>query len=557
MKSMIANRYSLLHKVGAGGMADVYLAIDTILNREVAIKVLRDELAIDPVAVLRFKREANAALALNHPNIVEIFDVGEEDGQHYIVMEYIKGKTLKQLLDQRGALDKQEAVYIMKQLLSALVHAHKNNVVHRDIKPQNILIKDDGTIKLSDFGIALASNTAQAQLTQADAVLGSVHYLAPEIARGEQASEQSDIYALGVVLYELLSGDVPFTGEAPVQVAMKHMREDFPSIRAFNPTIPQALENVITKATAKNKFNRYKSTHAMSKDLESSLDKARELEEKLVFASEEDENNKTIVMSVGSQKTQEIKRHKISLSFERLLGLSVLLFAVIAIGIIVILTGNGTFKEPQSVAIPDVIGFELENAIAVMKDKGLKVSPVYRYQMSDTYEKGRVVSVVEGVEVLVKEGSTVQFVLSEGKWFVVDNYVGMSVEAAQRAITAGHNNIKVKIDYEVTKEYEPGYILRQEGRLPGDKLNPQTYYEIRFVVAKAWNEVVPEVIGMPFEDAVAMLESLGFKVKVTKLERTGLSVEELSAIVDGKVVSQDPPKDSMWTVDQPIEIAYY
>ena len=231
---MIAERYMIVSSLGEGGMADVYLAIDTILNREVAIKVLRGELSKDPVTLLRFQREANAVSKLNHPNVVDVYDVGEFEGRHYIVMEYVRGRTLKQLISQRGALHQEEAVNIMIQLTSAVQHAHENDIIHRDIKPQNVLVKDDGTVKITDFGIALAHDTVQ--LTQSDAVLGSAHYLAPETTRGETPSNQVDIYALGIVFYELLTGNVPFHGDNPVQIAMKHLREEIPSVRDFNPT---------------------------------------------------------------------------------------------------------------------------------------------------------------------------------------------------------------------------------------------------------------------------------------------------------------------------------
>ena len=208
MNKIIAERYMLVTALGEGGMADVYLAVDTILNREVAIKILRGELGKDPVALLRFQREANAVSKLNHPNVVDVYDVGEYEGRHYIVMEYVRGRTLKQLISQRGALQADEAVNIMIQLTSAVQHAHENNIIHRDIKPQNVLVKDDGTVKITDFGIALAHDAVQ--LTQTNAVLGSAHYLAPETTRGETPTNQVDIYALGIVFYELLTGSVPF-----------------------------------------------------------------------------------------------------------------------------------------------------------------------------------------------------------------------------------------------------------------------------------------------------------------------------------------------------------
>ena len=299
MNKMIAKRYMIVKHIGQGGMADVYVAVDSLLNREVAVKVLRGELSNDPVALLRFQREANASTALSHPNIVDIYDVGEENGYHYIVMEYVRGKDLKQLIAQRGALCKEEAVAIMKQLVSAVAEAHRRNIIHRDIKPQNVLIKDDGTLKVVDFGIALAQDALQ--LTQSDSVMGSVHYLAPEVARGEAATRQSDIYSLGIVFYELLSGEVPFHGEQAVQIAMKHMREEIPSIRALNPQLPQAVENVILRATAKNKNFRYASCEVMLQDLTTCLSPERANEPRVVFKTPS-EGNKTIAMDTARRK---------------------------------------------------------------------------------------------------------------------------------------------------------------------------------------------------------------------------------------------------------------
>ena len=255
--NMIANRYEVFQHIGQGGMADVFLAVDTILNRHVAIKILRSELCTDAVSVLRFEREAQAATALSHPNIVEIYDVGEYKGHHYIVMEYVPGKTLKQVIRDRGALLKEEAVDIAKQLVSATAEAHRRGIIHRDIKPQNVIVKSDGSIKILDFGIALAKGSMQ--LTQANNVMGSVHYLAPELARGEPATVQSDIYALGIVLYEMLTGDVPFNAENAVQVALMQMRNELPDCQKINPTIPMSVANIITKATSKDRGQRYQS----------------------------------------------------------------------------------------------------------------------------------------------------------------------------------------------------------------------------------------------------------------------------------------------------------
>lgn len=271
---VIAGRYRLKELIGQGGMADVYLAHDEILNRVAAIKLLRSSLTGDPVYITRFHREASAASALNHKNIVQIYDVGEEDDNYYIVMEYVPGQTLKELIYKRGALHYVEAIDIMKQVTSAVAKAHSMGIVHRDLKPQNILVTDSGVVNIADFGIA--SIQSLSQVTQTDTIMGSLHYLAPEIARGEKATIQSDIYALGIVFYELLRGEVPFNGESPVNIALKHMRDEIPSLREFNPSIPQSVENIIIKATAKNIKDRYSYCKEMFNDLSTCLSKERE-----------------------------------------------------------------------------------------------------------------------------------------------------------------------------------------------------------------------------------------------------------------------------------------
>lgn len=237
-------RYQIIERIGEGGMANVYLAYDKVLKRECAIKILKADLSENPVTLLRFKREADAASKLHHPSIVTIYDVGQSGNRHFIVMEYVKGKTLKSLIQQRGAIEKNEAVFIMQQILEGIVVAHKAGVIHRDIKPQNILIKADGTVKITDFGIATTEGSVQ--LTQHDSVMGSVHYLAPECARGEQATNQSDIYSLGIVFYEMLTGEVPYKGDGAVQVALKHLNDEIRPVREFNNSIEQSIENIST-----------------------------------------------------------------------------------------------------------------------------------------------------------------------------------------------------------------------------------------------------------------------------------------------------------------------
>ena len=245
----INDRYEIIRVIGEGGMANVYLANDTILNRKVAVKVLRGDLANDEKFVRRFQREALSASSLNHPNIVEMYDVGEDDGNFYIVMEYVDGKNLKQLIKRRTKLSLTEVVDIMKQLTDGISHAHDSFIIHRDIKPQNMLILDNGLVKITDFGIAVALNSTQ--LTQTNSVMGSVHYLPPEQAAGKGATFKSDIYSLGIMMYELITGKLPFRGENAVEIALKQMKEPIPSIREDNNEIPQAVENIVLKACAK------------------------------------------------------------------------------------------------------------------------------------------------------------------------------------------------------------------------------------------------------------------------------------------------------------------
>ena len=300
-KNVIANRYEVIQHIGQGGMADVFRAVDAILNREVAIKILRSDLS-DNVSILRFEREAQAAAALAHPNIVEIYDVGDYKGHHYIVMEYIPGLTLKQIIRNRAPLLNEEAVDIMKQLTSATTEAHSRGIIHRDLKPQNVIIKGDGTAKILDFGIATAKGSMQ--LTQANNVMGSVHYLAPELAKGDNATPQSDIYSLGVVFYEMLAGDVPFKADQAVQVALKHMREDFPNIRSINPDVPQSIANIIARATAKDPLKRYLSAKEMYDDLNTCLSPERLNEEPLVIENKPVEPKKKTQETVTDTKAK-------------------------------------------------------------------------------------------------------------------------------------------------------------------------------------------------------------------------------------------------------------
>ena len=318
---LVDDRYEILKTIGEGGMANVYLAFDNILKRQVAIKVLRGDLATDEKFVRRFQREALSASSLSHHNIVQIYGVGEDDGDYYIVMEYVPGKNLKQLLKKREKLTVHEVVDIMLQITSAMGAAHDNLIIHRDLKPQNILIKDDGEIKITDFGIAMALNATQ--LTQTNSAMGSVHYFPPEQANGKGATLKSDVYSLGIMMYELLTGVLPFRGDNAVEIALKHLKEPFPNIRDEYPEIPQSIENILKTATAKNPKNRYANANEMHEDLATCLDKDRLnepvrklkynegiLEDNSVVTNSSDIDNSLV--SQIKDETEEKKNKKIS-----------------------------------------------------------------------------------------------------------------------------------------------------------------------------------------------------------------------------------------------------
>ena len=304
----INDRYEIEKLIGEGGMANVYLARDTILDRRVAVKVLRGDLAGDEKFVRRFQREALSASSLSHPNIVEIYDVGEDEGNFYIVMEYIEGKTLKQLIKKRGVLSLSETMDIMLQLLDALASAHDSYIIHRDIKPQNIMIKDSGLVKITDFGIAVALNSTE--LTQTNSVMGSVHYLPPEQASGKGSTIRSDIYSLGILMFEMLTGKVPFNGDSAVEIALKHMKDPLPSVREINPVVPQSVENIILKAAAKNPKNRYHDVRQMAEDIKTCLDEERQNEEKITFKYPETDFSDTRKIDSLKEEKRETKDEK-------------------------------------------------------------------------------------------------------------------------------------------------------------------------------------------------------------------------------------------------------
>ncbi len=448
----INDRYEIIKTIGEGGMANVYLANDTILDRKVAIKVLRGDLSNDEKFIRRFKREALSVSNLSHPNIVEVYDVGEEDGNYYIVMEYIEGKTLKQLLQKRGALTLNEVIDIMTQLTDGLAHAHEAYIIHRDIKPQNIMIEDNGLVKITDFGIAMALNSTQ--LTQTNSVMGSVHYLPPEQANGKGSTVKSDIYSLGILMYELLTGSVPFKGDTAVEIALKHMKEKIPSIRKQNPTIPQSVENIVLKATAKNPKNRYDNVRDMYKDLQTALQ--RDNEKRLVYEYPENDLEETKVIP---QVTKEVKQviDKPTAKEEDTDDDSVLkekdeknklpiILAVVLLGTLIVLAGVYlliTSKDVKEVKVPNVVGLTTEEAIKKIKEKGLEYTT--KSEESATVEEGKVIRTEPKAGSTRTKKSTITIVESSGKEYVVlEDYTGQNYYEIKGKLEAKGIKVEMK-----------------------------------------------------------------------------------------------------------------
>ena len=384
----INDRYQIIKSIGEGGMANVYLAYDTILDRNVAVKVLRGDLATDEKFVRRFQREALSASSLSHPNIVEVYDVGEDNGQYYIVMEYIEGCQLKQLLKKRGRLTLSEVIDIMLQITDGLSVAHDAYIIHRDIKPQNIMILDSGLVKITDFGIAMAMNSTQ--LTQTNSVMGSVHYLPPEQANGKGSTLQSDIYSMGILMYELLTGELPYKGDNAVEIALKHLKEKIPSVREKLPEIPQSVENIIIKATAKNPKNRYADARSMNEDLRTCLDDSRANEPKIVLPYPEFDEDRKPKSSTKSQSkndaiVKEIKTEEVE-NTKRDNKVLITLFAVFT-GIVIVITSIivllPIITNQKEIKVPDVSGLDISDAINTLQNEGFKIADQQKEQASD------------------------------------------------------------------------------------------------------------------------------------------------------------------------------
>ncbi|MBQ9048533.1 MAG: Stk1 family PASTA domain-containing Ser/Thr kinase [Solobacterium sp.] len=582
-KNMIANRYEVFQHIGQGGMADVFLAVDTILNRQVAIKILRSELCTDAVSVLRFEREAQAATTLSHPNIVEIYDVGDYKGHHYIVMEYVPGKTLKKVIHDRGALLTAEAIDIEKQLVSATGEAHRRGIIHRDIKPQNVIVKADGSIKILDFGIALAKGSMQ--LTEANNVMGSVHYLAPELAKGESASVQSDIYALGIVLFEMLTGDVPFKADSAVQVALMQMRNEIPPVRSINPELPQSIENVIIRATAKDPAMRYRSCTEMLQDLSTCLRPERANEKRVVLSARQVPTDhgfdtlpehvltdtggpspkvETIIRSSNSKVVQPAVKKKTKNRIKPLtILLIVLLFILGASGVYFALrTLQQMNEESRHVEVPDIIGLTVAEASTVCDENNLVIDGHnISYTLTESTEKGKIIAVEPGVGTEIERGSSLKLTVSSGLYAVAPNLIGKSLEEVQQMLSEPqYSNIILETVEQQAEGAEPGTVISQELLEVGEQFNPAAKTELRIVyVAYPTIEIPWELEWMPIEDAERTLTEMGARVFTSPLDDSSLSEEEKENLARGVVIKCDPEFGTAYTQreDNYIILFYY
>ena len=542
----ISGRYKVLEMIGGGGMANVYLAHDIILDRNVAVKMLRLDFANDEEFIRRFHREAQSATSLAHPNIVNIYDVGEENDLYYIVMEYVEGQTLKQYIQQSSSLRVENVIEIMRQLTSAISHAHQNHIVHRDIKPQNILIDLDGNVKITDFGIAMALSATS--ITQTNSVLGSVHYLSPEQARGGMANGKSDIYSLGIVMFELLTGRLPFSGESAVSIALKHLQSDTPSVRRWNPAIPQSVENIVLKATAKDPFHRYNSVDEMEEDLRTALNLERQDESKFVIPID-NEATKAIPIITNDRIHQNLDQtlvHSYDKNTNNGNGASEKEdkqkkrkkwpIVLISTFVVLVLLGLFTFTmlpgllAAKEIKIPDLTDMNVDDAISKLKLKGLQVGE--KIELSDEdVKKGNVIKTNPEAGSTVKENATVILYVSTGKETTeLSDYVGRQYDDVVNLLE--NKNFKDIEKQEVYDDSEPGTIISQNP-IGGEKVVPEETV-LEFEVSKGSQRIpLKDLSQYSLKSAQDYVDSVGLTLDASKEQYD----ENISA---GNIISQSP-----------------
>ncbi|EOH96742.1 serine/threonine protein kinase [Enterococcus haemoperoxidus ATCC BAA-382] len=543
-------RYHIIGNIGSGGMANVFLAHDLILDRDVAVKVLRFDFQNDQAAIRRFQREALAATELVHPNIVSVYDVGEEDGLQYLVMEYVKGMDLKRFIQTQYPIPYAKIVDIMEQILSAVSLAHEHRIIHRDLKPQNILMDESGVVKITDFGIAIA--LTETSITQTNTMLGSVHYLSPEQARGSMATNQSDVYAVGIILYEMLTGNVPFDGESAVTIALKHFQEEMPSVKMFDPNIPQSLENVVLHATAKDPADRYKTAEEMSRDLYTVLAANRLNEPKWqptglmgetkILTPITDEM--AMPSSFNSMETppeernehEEIEQQEAAVKKKKkpLIIFIVLLVLALIIGGGLYFAGRGS----SEVKIPNVEDKTEAEARKILEDAGLKVKDETKEIPNDSIDEGKVVKTDPAIDSTVKKNREVELYISSGnKKIKIDDYAGEDYKDAIEALgKLGFKESQIKITKETDSKVDEDKVISQTPK-KGAEVDPKTD-EITLVVSDGPDDVYLAdyaSLGYSYNNAVTELLSYGIKEsQITRVDKPS------DTVAKDLVIAQNP-----------------
>lgn len=518
----INDRYQIIRMIGEGGMANVYLAHDTILDRNVAVKILRGDLADDEKFVRRFQREAISASSLSHPNIVEMYDVGEDDGKYFIVMEFVDGKTLKSLIKRRGKLILSEVIDIMLQLTSGVSKAHDAYIIHRDIKAQNVLILENGTVKITDFGIAIALNSNE--LTQTNSVMGSVHYLPPEQANGAGATIKSDIYSLGILMYELTTGKLPFKGESPVEIAIKHMKEPIPRVTEDDPDIPQAFENIILKACAKNPKNRYDNVTEMINDLTVCLNEDHKKDRKVSFGHSEKDTDEIEEKRVVKHEQLDEEEPKKSNKVIAILMIVCLLLVLIGLSIVFLLP-----KAEKEVKVPDVSDISVEQATKYLEDLGLIVEE--KEKPSDEIDEDKVVETSPKAGKQIKKGDTVIIYISTGTDKIeIEDYTAQDAQAIKKqletiGIIASIQTKRVTTD----TEYKEGLVIEQSVK-PGEMVEKN---DIIVLYIPEFYTVYPDFVTDKWTEADAKDFCVKNNINLTVV------YEETDSIEEGIVIKQN------------------
>ncbi|WEV38116.1 Stk1 family PASTA domain-containing Ser/Thr kinase [Lactobacillus sp. ESL0680] len=542
---LLGDRYRIIDTLGEGGMANVYLAEDIILQRKVAVKILRMDLQREPQTLARFQREALATSELSHPNIVMVLDVGTDHGLPYMVMEYVSGPDLKEYIRQNSPLDLHDVIRIMDQILSAMTLAHKHNVIHRDLKPQNILMDKRGNIKIADFGIAVALN--QNSITQTNSAIGSVHYMSPEQTRGGLVTKQSDIYSLGIILYELITGTVPFNGDTAVAIALKHAQEPIPSIKAKDPKVPQALENVVLKATAKDPRDRYSTAKEMKADLDTSLDPSRE-DEKIFVPNHGLNNDETIVLpnfkpsrKLGATQTQATDQEPekqptkkgdllANLRQNKWWWLFIAVAAVVVVGLLFL-----ALNSHEDVRIPDVTNLTEKSARVQLEKVGLKVGHV-KHKSSDSINRGRIIETSPPAGSQSKKGRAVDLYVSDGAGMVrVPDVTGEDYDTAVFKLQKlGFDVIK---DSQYSPNVPPDHVISQSIAADVEVKPSQT--TVTLVVSKGRDDGIKR-------DSIKLgnLKNYTLKEAQEYAHKYGLTLQVTSTYSDkvkkGRIISMSP-----------------